>query len=213
MGCSHVCERSAGFHRLLQFLSKIHQRLFKSRSAAQRTHQKGRIIQVDLRLRKSFSEPERESLRSTDTDPFRCQRAIVPRDRCIWLRQRGSVITRRQRWPAASNSLFLKEDDTGGMQLRNPRFSMDCVTGLPKCQWYGRLYNAILMVVDRLAKEKIYIPSSDEDDGTNTEATARMLVQHVWSKHGLPTSVVSDRGPQFVSEMWKALCKILRIKA
>lgn len=79
--------------------------------------------------------------------------------------------------------------------------SMDFVTGLPECQWYGRLYNAILMVVDRLAKEKIYIPCSDKDNGTNTEATARMLVQHVWSKHGLPTSVVSDRGPQFVSGM------------
>ena len=86
---------------------------------------------------------------------------------------------------------------------------MDFVTGLPECE----LKNAILMVVDRLAKERVYIPCSDKDEGTNAEATAKMLIHNVWRRHGLPSSVVSDRGPQFVSAVWKALCKILRINA
>lgn len=85
--------------------------------------------------------------------------------------------------------------------------------GLPECQWYERLYNAILIVVDRLTKKKIYILYSNKDDGTNTKVIAKMLVQHVWSKHGLPTSVVSNQGPQFVSKIWKSLCEILKIKA
>ena len=88
--------------------------------------------------------------------------------------------------------------------------TIDFVTGLPECE----LKNAILMVVDRLAKERFYIPCSDKDEGgTNAEATAKMLLHNVWRKHGLLSSVVSDRGPQFVSAVWKSLCKVLRINA
>ena len=87
--------------------------------------------------------------------------------------------------------------------------TMDFVTGLPECE----LKNAILMVVDRLAKERVYIPCSDKDERTNAEATAKMLLHNVWRRHGLPSSIVSDRGPQFVSAVWKSLCKLLRINA
>ena len=87
--------------------------------------------------------------------------------------------------------------------------TMNFVTGLPECE----LKNTILMVVDRLAKERVYIPCSDKDEGTNAEATAKMLLHNVWRRHGLPSSVVSDRDPQFVSAVWKSLCKLLRINA
>ena len=66
--------------------------------------------------------------------------------------------------------------------------TMDFVTGLPECE----LKNAILMVVDRLAKERVYIPCLDKDEGTNAEATAKILLHNVWQRHGLPLSVVSD---------------------
>ena len=66
--------------------------------------------------------------------------------------------------------------------------TMDFVTGLPKCE----LKNAILMVVDRLTKERVYIPCLDKNEETNAEATAKMLLHNVWRKHSLPTSVLSD---------------------
>ena len=87
--------------------------------------------------------------------------------------------------------------------------TMDFGTGLPECE----LKNTILMVVDQLAKERVYIPCLDQDERTNAEATAKMLLHNVWQRHGLPSSVVLDRGPQFVLAVWKALCKILRINA
>ena len=55
--------------------------------------------------------------------------------------------------------------------------------------------------------------SFSKDEGTNAEATAKMLLHNVWRKHGLPSSVVSDWGPQFVSAVWKSLCKLLWINA
>ncbi len=39
--------------------------------------------------------------------------------------------------------------------------------------------------------------------------TADILVQHVFRLHGIPLDIVSDRGPQFTSPVWKAFCHAL----
>ena len=41
--------------------------------------------------------------------------------------------------------------------------------------------------------------------------TARMFLYHVWKHHGLPKTIVSDRGTQFVSRLWQRLCQRLGI--
>ena len=93
--------------------------------------------------------------------------------------------------------------------------TMDFVVGLPKSQSYdnSKPYDAILMVVDRLSKERHYIPCTEEDNETSAKATAAMFLRHVWCYHSLPISLTSDRGPQFASKMWDSLCKLLGIKA
>ncbi|MBW0467437.1 hypothetical protein O181_007152 [Austropuccinia psidii MF-1] len=40
---------------------------------------------------------------------------------------------------------------------------------------------------------------------------AQIFISHVFSKHGLPVSIVSDRGSLFVSSFWTQLCKQLKI--
>uniref|UniRef100_A0AAQ4R389 Integrase catalytic domain-containing protein n=1 Tax=Gasterosteus aculeatus aculeatus TaxID=481459 RepID=A0AAQ4R389_GASAC len=42
-----------------------------------------------------------------------------------------------------------------------------------------------------------------------TTETADLLVQHVIRLHGIPADIVSDRGPQFSSQLWKAFCHTL----
>ncbi|XP_057711356.1 uncharacterized protein LOC130928649 [Corythoichthys intestinalis] len=37
--------------------------------------------------------------------------------------------------------------------------------------------------------------------------TADLLTQHVFRLHGFPCDIVSDRGPQFTSQVWCAFCK------
>jgi hypothetical protein len=86
--------------------------------------------------------------------------------------------------------------------------TMDFVTGLPKTK---DGFNAILMVVDRLTKMHHYVPCIAEEEGTTAEETARLLINHVWKLHGLPSTIISDRGPQFVSLVWKTVCKTLKI--
>ena len=86
--------------------------------------------------------------------------------------------------------------------------TLDFVTGLPPSNGY----NAVLMVIDRLTKEKHYIPCTTDKNDTTAEATAYLLLNNVWKLHGLPLSLTLDQGPQFISGVWKNLCKILGIK-
>jgi len=81
------------------------------------------------------------------------------------------------------------------------------VTGLPLCEGL----NAILVVTYRLTKERHYIPCFAGDEGTTVETTTQLLLRHVWKHHSLPRTIVSDRGPQFISAIWQELCKTLQI--
>lgn len=50
----------------------------------------------------------------------------------------------------------------------------------------------------------------------STTATARDLTRlfkdYVWKIHGLPNSILLDRSPQFISEFWRELYKLLDIE-
>jgi hypothetical protein len=83
--------------------------------------------------------------------------------------------------------------------------AMDFVTGLPPSQGY----NAILNVIDRLTGMNHLIPCNDT---TGAEELAKLYLQNIWKLHGLPLTIISDRGPQFVSKFWKALCQRLKIQ-
>jgi len=47
---------------------------------------------------------------------------------------------------------------------------------------------------------------------TSVKGLARLFRDNIWKLYGLPESVVSDRGPQFVAELMKKLNKILGIE-
>ena len=53
--------------------------------------------------------------------------------------------------------------------------------------------NAILVVCDRLSKMTHFVATIE---GTTAEGLARLFRDNMWRLHGLPGSVVSDRGPQ-----------------
>ena len=69
--------------------------------------------------------------------------------------------------------------------------------------------DAILVVCDRLSKMTHFVAMTE---GTSAEGLARLLWDNVWKLHGLPESVVSDRGPHFAAELTKELNRMLGIK-
>uniref|UniRef100_A0A3B3HD22 Gypsy retrotransposon integrase-like protein 1 n=1 Tax=Oryzias latipes TaxID=8090 RepID=A0A3B3HD22_ORYLA len=80
--------------------------------------------------------------------------------------------------------------------------AVDFVTGLPSSQ--GN--TVILTVVDRFSKAVHFIPLPQLPSATET---AKILVNHVFRHHGIPVDIVSDRGPQFISQVWRAFCTAL----
>ena len=72
----------------------------------------------------------------------------------------------------------------------------------------------IMVVVDPLTKMRHYIPctASEADKGTSAPAMARLFLNYVFQLHGLPETIVSDRGPQFVSSFWEYVTTSVGIK-
>ena len=70
-------------------------------------------------------------------------------------------------------------------------------------------FTAILVIVDRLTKMSLFIPTTN---AITAEELARLFVEHVFSKHGVPTDVVSDRGSEFTSHFWRSLGTLLNMK-
>jgi len=82
----------------------------------------------------------------------------------------------------------------------------DFITKLPLAQEY----DSILVVVDWLTKIVHFIPTTEK---TSAEGLVRLFRDNVWKLYGLPKSIISDRGPQFVAGSMRKLNGILGIKS
>ena len=69
--------------------------------------------------------------------------------------------------------------------------------------------DAILVVCDRLFKMTYFVATTE---GTSVEGLARLFRDNMWKLHGLPESVILDRGPQFAAELMKELNRMLGIE-
>ena len=82
--------------------------------------------------------------------------------------------------------------------------SADFIMKLPLAQGY----DSILVIVDRLTKMAYFIPTIEK---TTAERLARLFRDNVWKLHGLPESIISDRGPQFAAKVIRELNTMLGI--
>src|SRR5260221_651550 len=82
---------------------------------------------------------------------------------------------------------------------------MDFIKQLPASE----NFSTILVVIDRLMKQAIFIPSHDT---MNALQVAQLFLTHVFSKHGVLSHVTSDQGLEFVSHFFCSLGKLLRMR-
>ena len=71
------------------------------------------------------------------------------------------------------------------------------LVGLPKTR-SGR--DAVWVIVDRLTKSAHFLAINMT---FSLDKLARLYVNEVVSRHGVPLSIVSDRDPRFTSWFWK----------
>jgi len=83
--------------------------------------------------------------------------------------------------------------------------SMDFIEKLPPSSGY----TSILVTVDRLSKQSLFILTHDT---ITSPQLAQLFVLHVFSKHGVPSHVTSDRSMEFVSHFFRSLGTALDMK-
>ena len=83
--------------------------------------------------------------------------------------------------------------------------TVDFITKLPVV--VGK--DAVLVVCDRLSKMTYFVATTE---GMLAKGLVRLFQDNVWKLHGLPESVVLDRGPQFAAELTKELNRMLGIQ-
>jgi hypothetical protein len=67
------------------------------------------------------------------------------------------------------------------------------------------------MMIDRLIKMHHYVSCIAEEDETSAEETIKLLINHVWKLHELSNTIMSNRESQFISLVWKTVCRMLKI--
>ena len=78
----------------------------------------------------------------------------------------------------------------------------DFITKLPLAMGY----DSILVVVDWFTKMAYFVPTTKK---TTVEGLAQLFRDNVWQLHGLPESIILDKGLQFVAGLMRELNELL----
>jgi hypothetical protein len=76
---------------------------------------------------------------------------------------------------------------------------MDFIVGLPLA---ARKYDSIWVIVDRFTKSAHFIPIHTH---YKAKRYAERYIERILCLHGVPKTIISDRGAQFVTHFWEQL--------
>ena len=79
--------------------------------------------------------------------------------------------------------------------------NMDFITELPRTR---RQHDSISLIVDRMTKSFYFLAVKTSD---SAEDYAKININEIVRLHGVPLSIISDRGPQFNPHFWKSFQK------
>ncbi|GJT88069.1 putative reverse transcriptase domain-containing protein [Tanacetum coccineum] len=81
--------------------------------------------------------------------------------------------------------------------------TMDFITKLPRTR---SGHDAIWVVVDRLTKSAHFLAIRED---YSTEKLARLYIDEIVTRHGVPVSIISDHDARFTSRLWQTFQKAL----
>ncbi|KAE8228970.1 hypothetical protein CF326_g6075 [Tilletia indica] len=83
--------------------------------------------------------------------------------------------------------------------------AMDFITKLP----VSNGFDSVWVVVDRFSKMSHFIPCHET---TTAPQLAWMFLQHIFRLHGLPSTIISDRGSVFTSQFWTSVLNLVGVE-
>ncbi|GJU49463.1 putative reverse transcriptase domain-containing protein [Tanacetum coccineum] len=81
--------------------------------------------------------------------------------------------------------------------------TMDFITKLPKS---SQGFDTIWVIVDRLTKSANFLPIRENDP---LDKLARLYLNRIVARHGIPASIICDRDGRFTSNFWRSFQKAL----
>ncbi|GKA32318.1 putative reverse transcriptase domain-containing protein [Tanacetum coccineum] len=81
--------------------------------------------------------------------------------------------------------------------------TMDFITKLPKSS-HG--FDTIWVIMDRLTKSAHFLPIRENDP---LDKLARLYLNRIVARHGIPVSIICDRDGRFTSNFWRSFLKAL----
>lgn len=84
--------------------------------------------------------------------------------------------------------------------------NIDFITDLPESNGY----DSICVIVDHDCTKAIVLTPCNKT--ITALDTAQLYIDNVYKRFGLPRKIISDRGPQFASILFRQLCRLLHIK-
>jgi hypothetical protein len=85
---------------------------------------------------------------------------------------------------------------------------LDFITGLSLSRFRGKVYDFILVIVDRYTKMARYILTTKE---INAVELAELFMLYVVKDFGVLSGMTLDRGLVFISKFWASLCFYLKV--
>ena len=86
---------------------------------------------------------------------------------------------------------------------------MDFITGCPPAGRRGKVYDAILVVINRFSKMARFIACTKDIDAVKM---AERLTEDIIFKLSISRFTVTDRGNLFTSKYWETFCRYLNTK-
>ena len=86
--------------------------------------------------------------------------------------------------------------------------SMNFVMNLSKCRRRNRIYENILVIVNRLTKKRIY----ESMNFMRTEDLLKIMHRKIFICYELSSSIVNDREDQMIFKLWQKICKKYEIR-
>lgn len=83
--------------------------------------------------------------------------------------------------------------------------NFDLIVNLPKMR---RGHDAIMVIVDRLTKAGIFVPTTSN---YTAQGLAEIFFEHVVRRGWIPTKFITDRDPKLVKSCWATISKKLRM--
>ncbi|GJS76974.1 putative reverse transcriptase domain-containing protein [Tanacetum coccineum] len=81
--------------------------------------------------------------------------------------------------------------------------TMDFITKLPRS---SQGFDTIWVIVDRLTKSAHFLPIRENDP---LDKLARLYLNRIVARHGIPVSIICDRDGRFTSNFWRSFQKAL----